>query len=120
MYCFYTLDDIVNPEIARRTLVRCTDIIVESRIDPIVLARKLYSTEVISEEVYRTVKDKATGDSSQERLDLILDTLKDQIKYNDNVIVFKTFLYILKDDSLKRDELADIIISKYKGMIYLL
>ena len=63
--------------------------------------------DTIHSEYCDIVKDKITGDSSQERLDLILDTLKDQIKYNDNAIVSETFLYILRDESLSRDELAE-------------
>ena len=39
-------------DMARRALVQCTDIIVESNIDSIVLARKLYSGLMISENVY--------------------------------------------------------------------
>ena len=41
-------------------LVQCTDIIVESTIDPITLARKVYSKQVISENFYKRVGDTAT------------------------------------------------------------
>ena len=34
--------------------------IVKSNIDPIVLGRKLYTKEFISENIYKTVKDKET------------------------------------------------------------
>ena len=114
MFCFFTLDDTLNCEICRRTLVQCTDTIVESNIDPIILARKLYSKEIISEDVYTIVKDKKTGDTSTERLDYILDDLKDHIKHNASV--FMIFLDILRDDSLNRHDLADKIMSKYKGI----
>ena len=87
-----------------------------SNIDPIALARKLYSKEIISEDVYKIVKDKKTGDTSTDRLDSILDDLKDRVKHNGSA--FMIFLDILRDDSLNRQDLADKIMSKYKGMIY--
>ena len=85
-------------------------------IDPIVLARRLFSEEIISEDVYMIVRDKKTGDTSEDRLELILDDLKDHVKHNANA--FMIFLDILRDDSLKQQDLADKIMSKYKGMIY--
>ena len=116
MFCLYTLDDTLNSDAARRALVKCTSAIVESTIDPIVLARKLISEEVISENVHKTVRDKRTGDTSADRLDYILDDLKDHVKQNSSV--FMIFLDILRDDSLNQQDLADKIMSKYKGMIY--
>ena len=114
--CLFTLDDTLNCERGRRTLVKCTDTIVESNIDPIVLARKLYSEEIISEDVYKIVKDKKTGDTSAERLDYILDNLKDQVKHNFSA--FTIFLDILRDDGLNQRDLANKIMSKYKDMIH--
>ena len=110
------IDDTPNCDICRRTSVKCTNIIVESNIDPIALARRLYSEEVISEDVYKIVKDKKTGDTSTDRLDCILDDLKDHVKHN--VSAFMIFIDILRHDSLNRQDLADKIMSKYKGMIY--
>ena len=46
-------------DVAGAALVQCTDIIVESAIDPITLARKLYSKQVISETIYKRVRDTA-------------------------------------------------------------
>ena len=114
MFCFFTLDGTLNCEIYRRTLVQCTDVIVESNIDPAVLARKLYSKEVISEDVYKIVKDKKTGDTSADRLDYILDDLRNHVKHNAST--FTIFLDILRDDGLNRQDLADKIMSKYKGI----
>ena len=114
----HSIDDTLNCETCRRTLVQCTDIIIESNIDPIGLARKLYSKEIISEAVYKIVKDKKTGDASTDRLDYILDDLKDRVKHNTST--FMIFVDILRDDSIKRQDLADKIMSKYKGMIYLM
>ena len=111
MFCLYTLDGTLNSDIAGRALVQCTDIIVESGIDPFVLARKLYSKEVMPEDVYKKVKDKECRDTNEERLDKILDFLKNRIKHNADIL--KIFCDVLRN--LSRNELADIIIAKYKG-----
>ena len=116
MFCPFTVDDTLNCEICRRTLIRCTDTIVQSNIELISLARKLYSEEIISEDVYKIVKDKKTGDTNADRLDYILDDLKDRVKYNSSAFII--FLDILRDDGLNQQDLADKIMSKYKGMIY--
>ena len=110
-----SIDGTLNCEICRRALVQCTDVIVESNVDPFALARKLYSKEVISENIYKKVKDNEARETISNRLDRILDDVKDRVKHN--ATTFTTFLDILKDDSLKRHDLADKIMSKYKGMI---
>ena len=89
---------------AERALVRCTDIIVESTIDPFVLVTK----EIISEDVYKKVKDKASRDTNGERLDIILDELKDRVKYDAGI--FTKFVEILRV-KLNRNDLADEIMS---------
>ena len=99
---------------ARRALVQCTDIIVESSVDPVALVRKLYSKEVISEGIYKRVRDKKTGDSSEDRLELILDTLKDHV--TQDATILSSFLNILKH--LNHQDLAVSIVKKYKSMLY--
>ena len=99
---------------ARRALVRCTNVIVNSSIDPSVLARGLYSEEVISEDKYKTVRSKKTGDSSEDRLELILDDIKDRVSQNGNI--FGSFLNFLKD--LAHQDLAALIVKKYNGILY--
>ena len=111
LFCLFTLDGSLN---CKRVIVQCTDIIVESNIDPIALARKLYCREIISEHVYKIVKDKKTGDTSTDRLDYILDDLKEHVKHN----AFMIFIDILRDDTFNQQDLADKIMSKYKGMIH--
>ena len=108
----YIIDGILNPEFARRALVQCTDIIIESTIDPFALIRKFYSKEVISEGVYKRVRDKTTRDSNEERLEMILDYLKDYVKHDASIFI--TFVYILRDMGL--NDLADVIIVKYEGI----
>ena len=61
------------------------------------------------------MRDKKTGETSLDRLDRILDDIKDRVKLNASV--FTTFLDILRDDQLNRPDLADIIMAKYKGII---
>ena len=112
----HSTDATLKCELCTRALAQCTDIIVESNIDPIALSRKLYSKEVISENIYKKVKDKETRETTSERLDRILDDIKDHVKHNAGT--FTTFLDILRDDSLNRNDLADKIMSKYKGMIH--
>ena len=116
MLCLYTLDDALNSDAARRALVKCTSAIVESTIEPITLARRLIEEEVISEDVYKIVKDKKTGDTSTDRLEKILDDLKEHVKHNAST--FTIFLDILRD-TLNRPDLAEKIMSKYKGMIHI-
>ena len=94
---------------AKTVLVLCTDIIVESTIDPIVLARKLYSELIISENVYKRVRDKACRDTNEERLENILDDMKDRIKHDAGILT--KFVNILRE-KLNRADIADEIMSK--------
>ena len=108
----HSIEGTLNSEICRRAFVQYTDIIV----DHITLARKLYTKEVISENIYKKVKDKKTGETSLDRLDQILDDVKDHVKHHAST--FTIFLDILRDDSINRHDLADKIMSKYKGVIH--
>ena len=105
MKYFITIDN------TERALVQCTDIIVESRIDPFALGRKLYTKEVISENVYMRIRDRASRDTNEDRLEAILVDLKSRVKYNTSIMM--TFVDILRND-FKRNDLADIIMSKFK------
>ena len=96
---------------AVRALVLCTDDIVESNIDPPTLARKLFTKEIISEKVYKHVRDKTCSDTSVERLEFILDNLRSCVKQDANILM--TFVDILRDD-LKQNELSKKIMSKLK------
>ena len=96
---------------ARKALVRSTDIIVESGIDPNVLARKLYAKEVMSDNVYNRVRDTASRDSNEERLEAILCDLRSRLE-NDGSIMM-TFVDILRVD-FQRQDLADKVLSNLK------
>lgn len=101
----------MNSDLAVEALRRCTDVIVRSNIDPIALARKLYSKEVISEDVYKRVKDKSSRDTNEDRLETILDDIRDRVKHNTSIMM--TFVDILRND-FERNDLADVIMSKFK------
>ena len=103
----------MNSDAANKALVQCADLIVESTIDPNALARKLIARSVISDTDHKKVKDNRTRDSTVERLEMILEYVKDRIKLNADI--FTTFLKILKD--LGRDDLADEIMAKYKSKL---
>ena len=104
----------LDPVVAKRTLVQCSDIITESTIDPFTLARKLYSNEVFPEYTYKRVKDMSTRDSNERRLQQILEHLIERVRLNADILM--SFLDILKD--LERRDLADLILKKYKSMLY--
>ena len=117
MCSLYPLDyTSINSEIARKALVQCTDMVVESTIDPIVLARKLYSEMIISDDFYKKIKDKASRDTREDRLDAILDEIKDRVKHNPDILI--EFVKILRMD-LNREDLANKIINKVYNMSYL-
>ena len=99
---------------ARRALAQCTDVITESSIDPFTLARRLYAKEVISESIYKKMRNKKTGDSSKDRLELILDNIKDRITHNASILI--SFISTLNE--MTRQDLAVSIVKKYKGMLY--
>ena len=103
----------LNPAVARRALVRCTDIIIGSSIDPFTLVTKLYSREIIPKDVYKRVKDKDTRDSAEDRRDKILDYLTDCIEHD--VSIFTSFLNVLS--KLSRDDLADRIMTEYSRLV---
>ena len=112
LYCV-DCGSVLNSDAAKKALVQCTDLIVESTIDPIDLARKLYAREVISEIEYKRVRDNRTRDSEEERRATIFDNVKDRIKHNADI--FTIFLDVLKD--LGRADIADKIMAIYKSML---
>ena len=79
------------------------------------LARRLYSEEIISDSVYKRVRDKASRDSNADRLEILLDDIKDRVKYDAGILT--KFVDILID-SLHRPDLANTIMSKYKGIMH--
>ena len=105
MPCFYILDGTLNSDVARWVLLKFTSVIAESTIELISLAWALVEDEVISEDVYKIVRDKEIGHTGAQYLDLILGNLKDHVKLDANS--FQIFLDILRDDSLSQQGLTD-------------
>ena len=110
MRCPLSIDNatLLSCDMARKVLVRSTDIIVESGIDPNVLARKLYAKEIMSDNVYNRVRDTTSRDSNEERLEAILHDLRSRVENDASIMM--TFVDILRVD-LKRQDLADKVLS---------
>ena len=98
-------------DMAKKVLVRSTDIIVESGIDPVVLARKLYAKEIMSDNVYDKIRDTASRDSNEERLEAIVRDLRSRVENDTSIVMI--FVNILRVD-LKRQDLANKVMSILK------
>ena len=103
----------LNSDATKKALVQCTDLIVESTIDPSTLARKLITRDDKFENELKRVKDRSTRDSEVERRQTVLDCVIDRVKLNADI--FTTFLGALKD--LGRDDIADKIMAKYRSKL---
>ena len=90
-------------------LVKCTDIIVESDIDPIALTRTLFTKQIISERVYKRVEDEACKDTNERCREIILNDIRDCVKYKADILT--KFVNILRK-KFKQGDLADEIMSK--------
>ena len=101
----------LSSDVARKALIQCTATIINSTVEPFDLIIKLYSKEIIPEDLYKRVKDKQSRDTTKERLDLILEHIKDRI--NLDASIFKLFVDTLRE--LNRNDLADLIMKKYEG-----
>ena len=64
---------------------------------------------MITENVYKIIKDKACRDTNMERLDTILDEIKDRVKHDTGILT--KFVDILREE-FYRNDLADKIMSK--------
>ena len=78
------------------------------------LARKPLLKEIISEVTYKRVIDSACWDTYEDRFENILDDIKGHVCHNPGILT--AFVNILRD--LSRQDLADVIMSKYKGIIH--
>ena len=57
------------------------------------------------------VRDRPSRDTNEDRLETILVDLKSCVKYNTSIMM--TFVDILRND-FKQNDLADVIMSKFK------
>ena len=62
--------------------------------------------------MYTSVRDKQCRDTYKECREKILDEMKDHVQHNPSI--FMTFIKTL--NGLNRNDLADVIEKKYKGM----
>ena len=104
-----------DPNRAQSALRRNTDKILQSGIDPFLLATKLDSAEIIPEDVYWTVADQFTGMTATQRIGLLLKSLRASVKQDGRV--FDKFILILREVGGKviGEALAEQLISSYKG-----
>ena len=109
-----------DPNRAHSALRRNTNKILQSGIDPFILASSLDSAEIIPEDVYWTVTDQFTGMTATQRIGLLLKSLRASVKQDGRV--FDKFISILREVGGKviGEVLAEQLISSYKGkyMLY--
>ena len=101
----------MKSDVASKALIQCTATILDSTVEPFDLVIKLYSKEIIPGDIYKRVKDRQSRDTKKERLDLILEHIKDRV--NLDAGIFKLFVDTLRE--LSRNDLADLIMTKYEG-----
>ena len=70
----------INPVIAHKVICANTSRLVSSNIDPFLLARDLFSNNVITEECYRTVTDRHCGMTTAQRLEYVIHTIRGYVK----------------------------------------
>ena len=104
-----------DPNRAHSALRRNTNKILQSGIDPFILASSLDSAEIIPEDVYWTVTDQFTGMTATQRIGLLLKSLRASVKQDGRV--FDKFISILREVGGKviGEVLAEQLISSYKG-----
>lgn len=83
----------LNPSIGHNVLCAHTSRLVASNIDPSLLARNLFSNEMISDECYRTVTDRHCGMTSTQRLEYIVHTIRASVKTKP--LLFRQFVSVL-------------------------
>ena len=86
-----TVYSVESPEISKdlafRSLRKNSEKIFNSEIDPFILARKLDSEEMISEELYMQTTDKSKDWSHGERLESLIKYLRTEVKKDGEIFV---------------------------------
>ena len=82
-------------DVAYEVLSANTSMIKESAIDLMYLADKMLEGEIITEEEKRAVIDRSTGRTTDERMDMLLNSLKSTVKFDG--ATFGWFLQVLED-----------------------
>ena len=104
-----------DSNVAYQAVRRNSSKIVQSGIDPIVLAAKLDSSNAINETDYRLVIDRNTTASSQERLQILVDSVKENVRYNS--AVFGSFVKHLNESGIPGHSIAQELIASYQGIL---
>ena len=109
-HCFIIL---VIPEVAYRVMSECTSGIRRCGIDLHFLAEKLLEKKIINNRQKKKATDEHSGRTTDQRLDQLLDIIKDSVQQEGKV--FEYVLEILKDeDTILANKLYDDMINKYE------
>ena len=110
----YPADMTIDSDIAHRALRKNTDkIVCEGGIDPFVLARKLDSAELITDDVYRQCTDRNNDWPDGDRVEHIIKQIRIDIQRNGEV--FNDFLEVLRDAG--HQHIVDILSLTYQGAL---
>ena len=111
---FILLIGTYRPDVAHEVMTENISLIKSTGIDLVFLADKLLERKIINERQKKTVTDRFTRCTEDERLDDLLHALMTSIKVKGKV--FGIFLEILKEeDTLVSINLADKLLADYKA-----
>ena len=105
-----------DPQVANHALRTNYLNIKEACLDLHLLTDKLFSVNIISENDKRNLTDELTGKTTADRIGTLLDKIRATVRNNGKV--FAQFIRILKEGSQRENDLAEILISSYKGEEY--
>ena len=88
----------------------------EADLDVHLLADKLLSIGVITDNDRKCINDRDSGQTALERMRHLLDLIMATVKRNGSV--FDQFIDILRDGSQREKDLADRLITSYEGKGY--
>ena len=100
-------------DVAYRVMTECTSQIRSCRIDLISLAEKLLEKKIINAKQKSKATDELSGRTTDQRMDELLDIVKESIKAEGKV--FGYILEILKDeDTILTNKLYDDMMKRYR------
>ena len=80
------------------------------------LAEKLLSLDIITDDDWKHINDRDSGQTALERMRHLFDLIMASVKKNGSV--FDQFIDILRDGSQREKDLADRLITSYEGKGY--
>lgn len=90
--------------------------ILEADLDVHLLADKLLSDNIITDDDWRYINDRDSGQTAVQRMRHLLGLIMATVKGNGSV--FDQFIDILRDGSQRERDLADRLITSYEGKGY--